>query len=109
MNSPAVAEILHLAHGVEPAERDQVVAALARLDERLHAFEAGTVKLQLGIKERGTPSQRTILEAWLPGHPPIVATSTQLTFEAAIGEVRDEMVRQITEVKDRAESRRDRS
>jgi hypothetical protein len=58
-----VADALHLANGIAPAETDRVIAAFGRLDERLRSFPAGTVTLQLSVKERDTPSQRTTLEA----------------------------------------------
>lgn len=105
MSANVVADLLHLAHGVAPAERSEVVASLARLDGHLRSFPDGTVKLQLSVKERDTASQRTTLEAWVPGHPPIVATSQRNDFPAAMTEVRDEMVRQLTELKERTQAR----
>ena len=109
MSSPIVADILHLAHGVTPAERDQVVASLARLDDRFSSYPDGSVKLQLSVKERDTPSQRTTLEAWIPDRPPIVATSERTDFDAAIIEVRDELIRQVTDAKHRTEPRKNRA
>lgn len=111
MSSPAVVDILQLANGVTADEFEGVAAALGRLDERLRSFDAGTVELQLSVKERHTPSQRTTLEAWIAGQPRLrlVATSSRTNFDAALIEVRDEMVRQITDAKNRTEPRNNRA
>jgi ribosome-associated translation inhibitor RaiA len=103
-----VHEALRLGGGVEPAERDGIVAHLASLDSRLRSFPSGAVELQLTIKERGTPSQRTTLEAWIARQPRLVATSTRNNFDQALTEVRDDLVRQITDAKNRTEPRNSR-
>jgi ribosome-associated translation inhibitor RaiA len=109
MTTPTVASTLKLANGVTAGEFDHVVAAMGRLDDRLRSFPAGTVELQLSVKERATPSQRTTLEAWIAGQPRLVATSDRPDFDAAVAEVRDELIRQITDAKNRAEPRNNRS
>ncbi len=109
MSSPTVAGALQLANGVEPGEFDKVVHAFSRLDERLRSFPAGSVKLQLSVKERGAPSQRTTLEAWIAGQPRVVATSNRPDIDGALAEVRDELIRQITDSKNRTEPRNNRS
>ncbi len=109
MTSPTVADTLRLANGVAPAELDRVVEALGRLDDRLRSFPAGTVELALSVKERDTPSQHTTLEAWIAGQPRLVATSSRTNFDAALVEVRDELIRQITDAKNRAEPRHNRA
>ena len=106
---PTVAESLQLTNGIAPSERGRVVAALGRLDERLRSFPDGSVELRLGVKERGTPSQRTTLEASIAGQPRIVATSSRTDFDAALGEVRDDLIRQITDAKNRTEPRNNRA
>ena len=108
MSAPTVAGTLRLSHGVAPAELDQVVAALGRLDERLRSYPAGAVELQLSVKERGTPTQRTTLEAWIAGRRRVVATSTRPDLDGALAEVRDELVRQLTDAKNRTEPRNSR-
>ena len=108
MNAPTVADTIRLANGLVSSERDMVVAALGRLDERLRSFPAGSVELQLSVKERGTPSQRTTLEAWIAGQPRLVATSSQELLDAALAEVRDDLIRQITDSKNRTEPRNSR-
>ena len=111
MSAPTVFETLQLANGIAADEFDRVAAALGRLDERLRSFEEGTVELQLSVKEHGTPSQRTTLEAWIAGRPRLrlVATSNQPDFDAALAEVRDDLVRQITDAKNRTEPRNNRT
>jgi ribosome-associated translation inhibitor RaiA len=109
MSTPTVAGTLQLANGVTPAEFDRVVAVMGRLDERLRSFPAGTVELQLSVKERDTPSQRTTLEAWIAGQPRLVATSNRADLDGALAEVRDELIRQITDAKNRTEPRNARS
>jgi ribosome-associated translation inhibitor RaiA len=109
MTTPTVADTLRFANGVTPAEYDHVFAVMARLDDRLRSFPAGTVDLQLSVKERDTPSQRTTLEAWIAGQQRLVATSEHSDFDAAVAEVRDEMIRQITDAKNRTEPRNNRA
>ena len=108
MTPATVKDALHLVNGVASAEIDRVVATFGRLDKRLRSFPAGTVTLQLSVKERDTPSQRTTLDAWIARKPRLVATSSRADFEAALAEVRDDLIRQITDAKNRAEPRNNR-
>jgi hypothetical protein len=66
------------------------------------------LQLQLSVKERGTPSQRTTLEAWIARRERLVATSIRPDLDAALAEVRDDLVRQITDAKNRSEPRKNR-
>ena len=104
-------EILQLANGISADEFEGVAATLGQLDERLRSFEAGTVELQLSVKEHDTPSQHTTLEAWISGHPRLrlVTTSSRTDLDAALVEVRDDMIRQITDAKNRTEPRNNRA
>ena len=108
MPPATVAESLQLANGIAPAETDRIVAAFGRLDDRLRSFAAGTVRLQLSVKERATPSQRTTLEVWIARQPRLVATSSRADFDGALAEVRDDLIRQITDAKNRTEPRNTR-
>ena len=105
MSSPTVADCLRLVHGVAPEELDRVVSALDRLDERLRSFKEGSVTLELTVKERDTPSQHTTLEASIDHWPRLVATSDREDFDGALKEVRDDLLRQITDAKNRTEPR----
>lgn len=104
-----VEESLELVNGIRPDERDRVVDLLGRLDHRLRSYRSGSVTLLLSVKERESPGQRTTLEARLPGKPAIVATSDRAGFQEAIHEVRDDLISQITDAKNRTEPRNSRS
>ena len=67
------------------------------------------MELALSVKERDTPSQQTTLEAWIAGQPRLVATSRRTDFDASLIEVRDELIRQITDAKNRGEPRHNRA
>lgn len=103
MTTPTVAENLRLEYGIKPEEFDHVVSVLDRLDERLRSFRAEAVELRLSVKERDQPSQRTTLEAIIAGRPIIVATSDRADLDSALVEVRDDLIRQITDAKNRTE------
>lgn len=103
MTAPTVASTLHVTHGITEAEFAHVVATLGRLDERLRSFRADAVELHLGVKERDTVSQRTTLEARIAGRPRLVATSDLEELDSALIEVRDDLIRQITDAKNRSE------
>ncbi|MFN0089352.1 MAG: HPF/RaiA family ribosome-associated protein [Acidimicrobiales bacterium] len=109
MTTPTVADTLRLANGVTTAERDHVVEVMSRLDDRLRSFPAGSVELQLSVKERDTPSQRTTLEAWIAGQPRLVSTSDRPDLDAAVAEVRDDLIRLISDAKNRTEPRNNRA
>lgn len=94
--------------GIRPEERSAIVEQLGSLDARLRSFPAEAVDLELSVKERDTPSQRTVLEADITGWPRLVATSTHTTMTQALSEVRDDLIRQITDAKTRTEPRNNR-
>lgn len=106
--TPTVDEALRLEHGVQEDERPMVVDTFGKLDQRLRSFRPGSVELVLMVKERDTPSQRTTLEARIAGFADLVATSTEENLHAALAEVRDDLIRQITDHKNRTEPRNNR-
>lgn len=105
----SVESSLRLGSGFDAGERDHIVAGWSSLTSRLGSFPQGTVELELSVKERGTPSQRTVLEAWIAGSDRLVATSEQPDLDNALTEVRDDLIRQLTDAKNRAEPRNRRS
>jgi ribosome-associated translation inhibitor RaiA len=108
MNDDVVAtveESLRLGSGFGPHERAQIVEAWASLDARLRSFRVGTVEMELSVKERGEASQRTVLEAWISGQNRVVATSNEPDLGLALNEVRDDLIRQLTDAKNRTEPR----
>ena len=100
-----VADGLSLHGDIREGEFDEIVDHWAKLDARLRSFDAGTVSLQLFVKERDTRSQHVTLEVKIDGHNPLVATSSSTDFVHALNEVRDEMIRQITDLKTKKEPR----
>ena len=109
-DDPATVESsLRLGSGFDAEERDRIVAGWGRLTSRLGSFPQGTVELELSIKERATPSQRTVLEAWIAGQDRLVATSEHTDLDQALSEVCDDLIRQLTDAKNRTEPRNRRS
>jgi len=112
MNPPhdtaSVESSLRAGGDIRPEERPTIVEQLSSLDARLRSFPVGAVDLQLSVKERDTRSQRTVLEADITGWPRLVATSTHTTMSQALSEVRDDLIRQITDTKTRTEPRNNR-
>ena len=77
-------------------EQDKLVGILfGRLEQRLAHWHPEQVELELGVKERGTRQQRTVLECSIAGRPKLVATSTEQDLDKAAVEVRDELWQQI--------------
>jgi ribosome-associated translation inhibitor RaiA len=109
MNDPddvaTVDASLRIAGGVSPDERDLVVQHCAPLDSRLRSFRAEQVQLTLSMKDRDTPGQHTTLEAHVVGFGRLVATSGHTNFDLAINEVRDDLIRQLTDAKTKLEPR----
>jgi ribosome-associated translation inhibitor RaiA len=105
----SVESSLRLGNGFKASERDRIVAGWGNLTTRLGSYPQGSVELELSVKERGTPSQRTVLEAWIAGSERLVATSEQPDLDSAVTEVRDDLIRQLTDAKNRAEPRNRRS
>ena len=103
-----VAESLNLHGDIRDGEFDTIVDHWAKLDSRLRSFDAGTVSMQLFVKERDTNSQHLTLDVKIDGQNPLVATSSNTDFDRALNEVRDEMIRQITDMKTKTEPRHDK-
>jgi ribosome-associated translation inhibitor RaiA len=103
-----VAACLHVEGDLKRHEHDELVDHWAKLDHRLKSFDARSVEMTLHIKERETPSQHITLDAKIAGWSPLVATSSSPDLAHALNEVRDEMIRQITDHKTRHEPRNNR-
>jgi ribosome-associated translation inhibitor RaiA len=109
-DDPATVESsLRLGSGFDADERDGIVAGWGRLTSRLGSFPSGAVELEISVKERATPSQRTVLEAWIAGRDRLVATSEETDLDKALIEVRDDIIRQLTDAKNRTEPSNRRS
>ena len=89
-------------------EVDELTEHWSKLDSRLRSFRKGSVELNLWVKERDTPSQQITLEAKIAGLKNMVATSSNSDLGRALNEVRDEMIRQVTDAKNKTEPRNNR-
>ena len=80
----------------------------SKLDQRLQSFVDRSIALDLHLHDRGTPDQRVVLEATIGGFPPFVATARSRELGPALTHVRDEMIRQLGDAKNRTEPRHNR-
>ena len=100
-----VADSLTVHGDLSQADIDKLVDHWSQLDARLRSFDAGTVSMQLFVKDRDTKSQHVTLDMKIDGHNPLVSTSSNSDLDRAFNEVRDEMIRQLTDMKTKAEPR----
>lgn len=100
-----VADSLTVHGDLRDNEVTELIDHWAKLDSRLRSFDAGTVSLELFIKDRDTKSQHVTLDAKIDGHNPMIATSSNGDLGRALNEVRDEMIRQLTDMKTKSEPR----
>jgi ribosome-associated translation inhibitor RaiA len=100
-----VADSLTVHGDLHQADIDKLVDHWSKLDSRLRSFDAGTVSMQLFVKDRDAKSQRVTLDLKVDGHDPLVATSSNADLDRALNEVRDEMIRQLTDMKTKSEPR----
>ena len=92
-----------------PDEYDRVRGILfGRLERRLSRWDPEQVELEISVKERDTPSQRTVLECWIAGAPKFVGTSKEPDLDKAVAEVREDVWRQVDRFVTRKESSRAR-
>lgn len=103
-----VEESLRFTSGIPDSERDKVLSQLSPLNARLRSYKSGTVELRLFVKDRDTQSQRMTLEAQISGEATLVSTSKRATFTQALQEVRDDLIRQMTDARDKGEPRNKR-
>jgi ribosome-associated translation inhibitor RaiA len=94
--------------GLSEEEREGLPERWQALDARLRSFPAEAVRLDLTVKERSTPAQRTTLECSIARRPRLVATSSAADIGDALAEVRDDLIRQISDAKNRTEPRNNR-
>lgn len=101
-----IAQRLHLATGFLSSERDGIVRRLAALGSRLRSFPDTQIDLEISLKERHGPGQQVTLECWINRNPRLhlVSTSSARELAAALGEVRDDLIRQVDDAKTRTEA-----
>jgi ribosome-associated translation inhibitor RaiA len=100
-----IAQRLRMATGFLASERDWIVRRLAALGSRLRSFPETQIELEITLKERHRPGQQVTLECWINRNPRLhlVSTSSARELATAIGEVRDDLIRQVDDAKTRAE------
>ena len=106
--SATVAESLQVEGGLTETEIEQIINQWSKLDSRMRSFKPGSVVLQLFVKDRDTKSQYVTLDAKIDGHSQLVASSSSTDLDHALIEVRDDLIRQMTDMKNRSEPRNNR-
>lgn len=106
-----VAQRLHLATGFLSSERGWVSERLAALGLRLRSFRNDEVDLEISLKDRQGAEQRVTLECWINCRPRLhfIVTSSSRDLSAALGEVRNELIRQVDEAEKRTDPRSNRT
>lgn len=107
-SSATVDEALQFTSGVPTNLRDVIVEQMSPLNARLKSFPSGSVKLRLFAKDFDTLSQNITLEATIVGHPTLVATSQHHELGRAIQEVRDDLIRLMSDAVNKTEPRKSR-
>jgi ribosome-associated translation inhibitor RaiA len=87
---------LSLGKGFTEAERPRIVDRLSQLNRHLKRFRADGTYLELSVKDRETPSQVVTLEAEVPGFSRFVVKSNEHDLRAALADVRDDLIKQIS-------------
>lgn len=87
---------LRIETGFRADEHARIIEQFAPLGARLRSFDAEAVDMELSVKERDGADQQVTLELWAPHVARMVATSSRPDMEAALQEVRDDLVRQVT-------------
>ncbi len=103
-----VADSLTVHGDLHDADVKKLLDHWSKLDTRLRSFEAGQVDMQLFVKERDTKSQHVTLDVKIDGYNPLVASSSSTDLDHALNEVRDEMIRQLTDAKGKREPRKNK-
>ena len=96
-----VEECLTVHGDLYPDEIESLVDHWAKLDARLRSFDDGAVVLDLYVKDRDKPSQHLTLEATIDRWPVLIASASEADLSHGLNVVRDEMIRLITDAKDR--------
>ena len=104
-----IEERLRLGAGFSAKEQDHVVELLSALDRHLTRRRPEDVDLEVSVKNRDGPEQKVTLEAWIPGWPSLVATSTDRDLDHALVTVRKDMIRRIEDEKAKRELPRSRA
>jgi ribosome-associated translation inhibitor RaiA len=105
---PIIADSLRVHGNLATHEVIDLVDHWAKLDQRLQSFRDRTIDLDLHVNDRDTPSQHITLDVQIGGLKTLVAKSSSSSLRQGLNEVRDEMIRQLTDAKTRTEPRNNR-
>ncbi len=105
---PIVADVLTTHGPFAQHEIEELIPHWSKLDQRLQSFVDRSIVLDLHLHDRDTPDQHVVLEAVIGGFPPFVASAKSRELGPALTHVRDELIRQLTDAKTRAEPRHNR-
>ena len=104
--TPIVAEALRVHGTLHQHELFDLHDHWSKLDHRLQSYKDHAIDIDLHINDRDTPSQNVTLGVQIGGvNKDFVARSTAADLGRALNEVRDEMIRQISDAKNRSEPR----
>jgi hypothetical protein len=108
-NTATVDESLKSTTGVPSTEFDAVLEQLQPLNARLRSYSASAVELHLFVKDLDTQQQKITLEALIVGQPALVATSHKMGLQQGVQEVRDDLIRLMTDALNKQEPRNNRA
>lgn len=110
-DSSAIADRLHLSSGFLETERGWVSKSLAALGPQLRLFSNNEVDLEISLRDRQGTGQRVTLECWISCRPRLhlIATSSERDLSTALGEVGDELIRQLDVARSRPDPRENRT
>jgi ribosome-associated translation inhibitor RaiA len=98
-STKVLSDRLRLGAGFGPADRGHVLELMSSLTRHLSRWKPEKVDLEISVKDRTGPEQKSTLEALLPGLGLVVATSAHRDFDHALIEARKELIRQIDDEK----------
>jgi ribosome-associated translation inhibitor RaiA len=105
-DASVLAQRLRLGVGFGAEDRTHLLEVLSALNRHLAHWRPEQVDLQVSVKDRGGREQKVTLEAWLPGRPPLIATSAKADLGRALVDVRNDMIRQLQDDKARRDTHR---
>ena len=107
-STATVADSLTVHGGLYDNEIADLIEHWAPLDARMRSFDAGTVRLDLYLKDRDRPGQHATLEAHIERFPPLVATADERDLPHLLNTLRDEMIRLMRSARDQRDPRHHR-
>lgn len=105
---PMVAEALQVHGTFHPHERELLIEHWSKLDQRLQSFDGRAITLDLHIHDRDSSAQCVVLEATISGFSPFIAKDSSRDLDASLNRVRDELIRQLSDAKNKTEPRHNR-